>query len=157
MSNIKNLFFSQGFDGSRATTVDNVFGSIRGFSDTLYSSNIISFDTSTKILSVDGKITATQIRNKSDICLKKDIQAIENALQTLCNMHGKQYKMKSTDETHFGFIAQEMQQALPTIVHEEDDVLNIAYLEIIPLIVEAIKQLNNKLDNIQEELTRKYE
>lgn len=153
MSNKKNLFFSQGFEDSRITTVDDVFGSIRGFSDTLYSSNVVTFDTNTKILTVNGKITANQIRNNSDISLKKDIQQIENALHTLCNMNGKKYKLKSTNETHYGFIAQDMRNVCPDIVHDENGTLNIAYTEIIPLIVESIKQLTNKI----EDLTRKYE
>jgi hypothetical protein len=141
---------------------------------TMYATNKVSFNQNTNVFSVDGKLTANQIRNNSDVRLKKDIIPIENALERLLLIRGKEYKLKSTDETQYGFIAQDVQPVIPSIVNLENGYLNISYIELIPFLVESIKQLHtnytllneriekidntlSNLDNNMSSLMRKFE
>ena len=111
------------------------------YDDDLFATNKVSFDTDKDIFTINGKLTANQIRNYSDIRLKKDIVPIENALERLLQLQGKEYKLKSTEEPHYGFIAQDVQTVIPSIVNSDDGYLNLAYIELIPFLVESIKQL----------------
>ena len=62
------------------------------------------------------------------------------------------------DRTHFGFIAQEIQKIYPNlVVEDEDGLLAIDYTGFIPLLVEAYKDLSNKVkeqEDIISTLTR---
>ena len=150
-NSIKQLFFSENnYTGNDVdinyVTVENVVGTIPNYNDILYSSNIVTYDIEDKIFKVQGKITANQIRNNSDIKLKKDVQEIKNSLQTINKLNGKRYRLKSSNEVQYGFIAQEMETVLPDIVDQEDGILNISYIELIPLMVESIKQLDKKIE-----------
>jgi hypothetical protein len=50
--------------------------------------------------------------------------------------------------THFGFIAQEIQELFPNLVYEGavgDDYLSVSYTEIVPVLVRAIQELKAEL------------
>lgn len=50
-------------------------------------------------------------------------------------------------KTHFGLIAQELQQVYPELVYEQPDgYLSVNYTELIPVLMQAIKELNNKVE-----------
>jgi len=53
-------------------------------------------------------------------------------------------------------IAQEVQKVLPEIVHEEDGFLAVSYVELIPILIEAIKEIvqsyDAQHDNIKKEI-----
>lgn len=52
-------------------------------------------------------------------------------------------------KTHFGLIAQELQQIYPELVYEQPDgYLSVNYTELIPVLMQAIKELNNKVDEL---------
>ena len=54
-------------------------------------------------------------------------------------------------KTHFGFIAQELQQVYPELVYENDNgTLSVCYVELIPVLVQSIKELNAKVEALQE-------
>lgn len=157
-SSTKQLFFSeQNFVGNEPAihnvSIENVVGTIPNYNDILYSSNIVTYDIDTHIFNVKGKITANQIRNNSDINLKKDIQGISGSLSIIKQLNGKQYKFKNSSDIQYGFIAQEVQKVLPNIVHKENGLLNMSYIDLIPFITESIKQLDAKIDI----LMRKFE
>jgi Chaperone of endosialidase len=47
--------------------------------------------------------------------------------------------------THMGFIAQEVQKIFPELVYtDKDGILSVDYISLIPVLVEAIKEMNNK-------------
>ena len=56
---------------------------------------------------------------------------------------------KYTDRAQAGVIAQQVQTALPEAVKENPDgYLGVEYTQLIPLIIEAIKELDQKLSNV---------
>jgi len=92
----------------------------------------------------DGRIVA----GGSDARLKKNIKPLGDSLSKIKNLRGVSFEY--TDESNmgggvrYGFIAQEVQNIFPTIVRERakgDRMLSLNYTEIIPLLVEAVKEL----------------
>lgn len=103
----------------------------------------------------------------SDKRYKENIKDIKSPLEKVMCMHGVSYAWKAEEYKHMGFpdgrhygvIAQEIEQVLPEIVRTgpEGDKA-VAYSEIIPVIIEAMKELiseNEELKARIEKLERK--
>ena len=101
-----------------------------------------------------GDITAYY---SSDIRLKENIIPIPNALEKVNQISGNTYDWKEGyDEIHshkgndVGVIAQEIEQILPQIVTNRDNGYKaVQYEKIIPLLVEAIKELSEKIKQLE--------
>jgi len=94
------------------------------------------------------------IGNVSDIRLKDNIIIINNALDKIKQINGYIYTRKDTGKTETGLIAQEVLNVLPEVINNNplDDYYNISYGNMMGLLVEAIKELNNKIDIINNKL-----
>lgn len=94
------------------------------------------------------------IGNVSDIRLKDNIIIINNALDKIKQINGYIYTRKDTGKTETGLIAQEVLNILPEVINNNplDDYYNISYGNMMGLLVEAIKELNNKIDIINNKL-----
>lgn len=111
---------------------------------------------------VNGVIRSNAYLATSDKKFKKDIKPIENALETLEKLKGKTYlwdnekfKDKNLDNNyHSGFIAQELDEVLPHLVatNDNDGSKSVNYLELIPYLVEAIKEQNTLIKNQQTQI-----
>lgn len=99
----------------------------------------------TEKLKVHGDILATgDVTASSDRRLKMDIKRIENALDKVCAIGGYTYVMNDKPST--GLIAQEVLEVLPEVVHgSEETSYSLAYGNVIGLLVEAIKELKEKI------------
>ncbi len=52
---------------------------------------------------------------------------------------------------HIGFIAQSVKEVYPELVYEDETgILSIDYISLIPILVEGIKELNNKISSIEQ-------
>jgi hypothetical protein len=111
-------------------------------------------------LAVTGSITATNDITAfatSDIRLKENIQPIQNALEKVESISGNTYDWKEGyEEIHshkgndVGVIAQEIEAVLPQLVVNRDNGYKaVQYEKIIPLLIEAIKELSNKIDRLE--------
>ena len=109
---------------------------------------------------VAGEIVATADITafySSDIRLKENIQPIENALEKVNQISGNTYNWKNGFEeihshkgTDVGVIAQEIELILPQIVTNRDNGFKaVQYEKIIPLLIEAIKELSAKVDRME--------
>ena len=94
----------------------------------------------------------------SDINLKENVTKISNSLEKLLNISGYEYYWNEIaremypDRTTLdtGVIAQEIQKVLPSaVVKRADGYLAVNYDKIIPLLIEAIKDLKEELDIIK--------
>ena len=105
----------------------------------------IGVDNPSSKLEVDGDIYATgDVTASSDRRLKTDIKHIENALDKVCSLGGYTYVMN--DKPSSGLIAQEVLEVLPEVVHgSEETNYSLAYGNIVGLLVEAIKELKEKI------------
>ncbi|QIW90683.1 UNVERIFIED_ORG: hypothetical protein GCAPEGMB_00336 [Vibrio phage V07] len=114
-----------------------------------------SFQYSTGNFTAPGNVTAY-----SDRRLKKNIKLIDNALNKVGELNGYTYdKRSSFDSDEYiretGVIAQEVEKVLPEAVMESDDedrILSVAYGNMNGLLIEAIKELNAKVDTLQNEV-----
>jgi len=85
----------------------------------------------------------------SDIRVKKNFLPISDALENMLQLRGLTYLYKTdadTDPRRVGVIAQDVQKVLPEAVAEHDGILGVKYTEIIPLLIEAIKELKHGVD-----------
>lgn len=56
---------------------------------------------------------------------------------------------------HFGFVAQELQQVYPDLVYENDNgYLSVNYTELIPILVQSIKELNAKVEALERQVNQ---
>ena len=108
-------------------------------------------DQNKMVLDVYGHVLADKIRGRSDARLKINIQNISNSLDTIRSLCGKMYTLKNEPKTSYGLIAQEVQSTLPDIVDTDSEgYLNVSYLELIPLLIESVKEIDNKVNKILE-------
>lgn len=88
----------------------------------------------------------------SDARLKKNITDLDtNVLDTLTKVKTVTFNWKDGNDTanHIGFIAQDMQQYYPELVSTASNgYLQVNYAGITPVLVEAIRELNIKMDNV---------
>jgi len=106
-------------------------------------------------------IVGGSINNPSDFKLKENIEELDLKLSNnLLKITPKQYTYKSDEnkKLHYGVIAQELEEYFPNLVTniicenegsiEEKKVVN--YIELIPILLVKIKDLQNQLDEINE-------
>jgi hypothetical protein len=102
------------------------------------------------ILNINGNMGITgNIFNASDSNLKKNIETYPNALNKILNCRGVLYEFKEDYKKNIGVIAQEIEKIIPEIVETTSNgIKNVNYLGFIGIMIEAIKDLNNKIDNL---------
>ena len=91
---------------------------------------------------VEGTLSANSYITTSDRRFKKDIVPLGNALSTICALEGIRYRLIANSKESLGFLAQDVQQIVPQVVDTSDSSRwGIDYAQLIPLLVEAIKEL----------------
>lgn len=128
---------------------DNVF-KIGGYS--AGGSTLLSLDTGGNLTTL-GNITAY-----SDKRIKKNIQPIKNALSNLLKLKGVTFDKISDDTKGRGFVAQEVEEVYPELVHTEisgEHIKSIAYGNFAGDIVEALRELDIRLKKIEDILNIK--
>ena len=93
---------------------------------------------------VTGTVTAN-----SDIKLKTNIETITNALEKVNQLNGVEYDRIDINDHQIGLIAQEVEKVLPDVVYDNDGTKSVAYQNLVALLVQAIKELNDKVDKIE--------
>ena len=115
-------------------------------------SNNMTFDGEN--FSVTGDLIAY---NDSDLRLKTDINPIADALNKVKSISGNTFEWNE-NSTHegqdTGVIAQEIEElGLPGLIKERDNgYFGVRYDKLIPLLIEAIKELSDKVDSLEERL-----
>lgn len=97
---------------------------------------------------VTGLVTATDYNSSSDINLKENIETVQNAVDIVNDLRGVKFEWKSDGRASYGVIAQELESVLPELVSDTDP-KTVNYNGIISVLIEAIKELNLKIDNIE--------
>ncbi len=125
-----------------------------------------------------GQIRATNeiTAYYSDKRLKENIKPIENALAKTLALHGVTYNANdvaesfgyTNKETQVGLLAQDVKAVLPEVVvpapfdiavkdgkevsKSGEDYMTVKYEKIVALLVEAIKELNDKVESLEAQL-----
>jgi hypothetical protein len=148
-----------------------IWGTLSGQS-LIQSNNILPFNNNSGTVGNSnkafGSVWSYGIYNLSDSRQKENIRGINNALSTVTQLTGYKYDIKkeysSSDslisksrkeldrKDKIGFLAQDVYAVLPEVVYHDDstDVYAINYISIIPVLVEAIKELASELDDYKK-------
>jgi hypothetical protein len=102
-------------------------------------------------LEVNGDIYAEgDVFALSDLRKKSKVSTIQDSLSMVMDLRGVYYTNNSNERQGVGVIAQEIEKVLPEVVlTDKQGYKSVAYGNIIGVLIEAIKELNCKLDNIQ--------
>lgn len=120
-------------------------------------------------------VSAPSFITSSDSRLKSNVEGLENASGLLSRLNPVSYNLNVRDSNgdgeatkasaanaenfddrvHFGFIAQEVREIFPNlVVEDEDGMLGIDYTGFIPVMVDAIKDLQATVAGQQAEIAR---
>ena len=116
------------------------------------SEGVFQLSPATGNLIVAGDITS--VGTISDERLKENVVRLNNSLEKVTQINGYNFNFKDNpDETMLGVIAQEIEKVLPEVVYEfekEDKTYKaVRYANIVPLLIEAIKDLKEKVDDLE--------
>ena len=101
------------------------------------------------VLNVNGNMALNGIINTtSDIRLKNNIKTCENSLDKILKCRGVSFNYNKDENKNIGVIAQELEEIFPELVNTNNEgYKNVNYIGIIGVLIEAIKDLNNKIEN----------
>jgi hypothetical protein len=104
-------------------------------------------------LSVTGVTTATDFNSTSDINLKTNIKLIDDPLAKVMQINGVSFDWKHMNQSSAGVIAQDVEKVLPEIVRDaEDGHKTLNYNGLVGLLIEAVKELQQKINTLEERL-----
>ena len=127
----------------------------------MYYNGAYKINTSSTGVTVTGDLNST-----SDIRYKKNIKPIDNALEKVQSLKGVTFDwdndaFKETEQTKkpefteraTGVIAQDVEKVLPEAVREnEDGFKNVAYGNMVGLLIQAIKEQQTQIDELKAEV-----
>lgn len=80
-----------------------------------------------------------------------------SSLNKVCKLNGmfyewddKMVKYHGRKGYEHGLIAQEVKKEFPEMVYEEDGYLSVDYIQMIPVLVECIKELKKEIDTLKD-------
>jgi len=118
----------------------------------LYYNNAEKLKTLSTGLCACGCVWATDFVASSDCRCKKEIMPIYNAISVVDRLQGVYYKLcnDTSEKCRMGMIAQNVAKVVPEVVYTaEDGMLGIDYAKLVPVLVEAIHQLQKEITNIK--------
>ncbi|WP_374078691.1 tail fiber domain-containing protein [Bdellovibrio bacteriovorus] len=145
----------------------HVQGSIRssdGSGDTTISGDRINFSAGNFYV-LNGSSVGVRLGNgdtswaaQSDRRLKRDIAYVQDSLEKIQHLNGVTYNYIYDDKTQarrVGLIAQDVESVLPEAVLRDDKgFLSVRYSEVVPLVINALKELYNKVVGVDERVQR---
>ena len=123
---------------------------VNGSSSTYYVSN-----SKLTFIPATGVLGATNFNSLSDANFKTDLERITGALDKIKLLTGYDYTLKETGQRSSGLLSQDVEKVQPSLVTEVDGVKTLAYGNMMGLVVEAIKEIDDKLSQIQKQLENK--
>ena len=128
-----------------------VYTALNGQVELYYAGNK-KFQTTSSGITVTGDVNST-----SDIRYKKNIETIDSALEKVQSLRGVTFDWDhedfNSDSRATGVIAQDVEKVLPEAVREnEDGFKNVAYGNMVGLLIEAIKEQQEQIDALKEQL-----
>lgn len=143
----------------------NIFYVLRGGNDTESWTQVNSYwpmelNLTNNNATFGGSITCPgNITASSDIKLKENISVIENAVEKVKQIRGVTYTRNDLGDNtkrHAGVIAQEVELVLPEVVDQNDKgIKNVAYGNMIGLLIEAIKEQQKQIEELKAALLNK--
>jgi hypothetical protein len=105
---------------------------------------------STGGLFVNGAVTATNFVTPSDSRLKMKIETLANSEWAIGQLRGVRFEWRDTGARDIGFIAQELEKVIPEAVVTRGGELYVAYDKVVPLLVETVKTLLERVNRLEQ-------
>ena len=108
-----------------------------------------------------GNVVAYSTQVSSDIRLKENIRPIESATDTVKKLNGVIFDWKKTERgiDQLGFIAQEVEEVIPSLVLEVDTLKDetethktVNYAALVPMLVESIKEQAAQIETLTKRI-----
>lgn len=96
----------------------------------------------------NADLYANNFVSSSDLILKTNIRPIETPTDLILSLTGHRFTFIDNGQESIGFIAQEVEQVLPELVYEQETKA-VNYLAIIGILVESIKELNQRIEVLE--------
>ena len=103
----------------------------------------------------DGTTTiAGDLSINSDARLKANIISLGSTLAKLLQIDGKTYTMKKDEnkKQKIGVLAQDIEKVFPELVSESNGVKSVNYQGLVPVLINALKEQDKKLNKQQVEI-----
>ena len=134
-------------------TLDD-YGHITNLNSTNLDTRFIRSDvngTLSGTLTVTGDVNASNFNSTSDERVKENVKTVDNALEKAVQMRGVYYNRVGESDQEVGVIAQEIEQILPEVVSEgQSGMKTVAYGNVVGLLIEAIKELKEEIDELKK-------
>jgi hypothetical protein len=116
-----------------------------------------------KLVVYGGSLISGNYYQGSDIRFKKNIIEINNPLELVKKLKGKNYEYRTNEKEFekysfsegrkFGFIAQELKEVLSELVtQDKEGMYFVDYNGIIPILVESIKEQQQQIEELKERI-----
>ena len=92
-------------------------------------------------------VTAQDFNSLSDLNFKENVKTIESPLKTVLQLRGVSFDWKNNGKSSMGLIAQELNDIIPELVTDTNP-KTVNYNGLIGLLIEAVKELNEKIDKM---------
>jgi hypothetical protein len=125
-----------------------------------YTENALAQRNGVYAFSVLGSIWANGTTYASDERFKQNITPINSPLQRLLQLKGVEYEMKTKEFSknnfapgrQMGLLAQNVETVAPEAVNEKDGYKGVDYARLVPLLIEAIKEQDKKIEDLQQQI-----
>jgi len=102
-------------------------------------------------------VTATDFNSTSDNRLKENIETIENPNDVISQLRGVSFNWKNNGAPSYGVIAQELQQIVPDLVHEnQSGDLTVQYMGLIAFLIESNKKLLDRIIDLETKCHKNF-
>ncbi len=126
----------------------------------VYAENALAQRNGVYAFSILGSLWVNGTTYASDERFKQNIIPIDSALNKLMRINGVEYEMKTKafSKNHFsegrqiGLLAQNVETVVPEAVNEKDGYKGVDYAKLVPLLIEAVKEQNKKIELQQIEI-----
>jgi len=119
-------------------------------------SNVITPSDQTVNVYIPNNLTVNgAIFNTSDSIVKENVEELTSLEKdALLKLKPVKYNFSEDEEKklHYGFIAQEIEKIYPNLVSEHNDLKNVNYMELIPLLVDKVGDLQKQITGLEEKI-----
>ncbi|KPL23387.1 MAG: hypothetical protein AMJ75_06205 [Phycisphaerae bacterium SM1_79] len=117
------------------------------------------------VYSVGDIFTTGSYLTSSDARFKENVEPLRDSLSKVMELRGVEFSWKQdeypehnfSEERQIGFLAQEVAEVLPEVVNkkgdDDDEFYSVNYDRIVPVLVEAIKELKAENESLKTKLT----
>jgi len=99
-----------------------------------------------------GTLSTTNFNSSSDQTLKINTKTLVDGLKTIIQLNPVSFNWKDTGHKAYGVIAQEIENVIPEIVITNGTIKSVSYDQIIPFLIQAVKELKLEIEEIKSRM-----